>query len=154
MKSDFCDQVETPIGKLNIYGTQTLITRITFSDDVEIPIINPNPFISECIRQIIAYFNDSKKSFDLPLYFQGSPFQRKVWNELRAIPYGQVCTYKQIAERIQQPTAARAVGAACNSNLFPIVIPCHRVIGTDGNLAGYAGGLWRKEWLIKMEANG
>ena len=92
-----------------------------------------------------------RRAFDLPLDLHGTDFQRRVWRQLRTIPYGQIITYQEIANAIDKPQAVRAVGAANARNPISIIVPCHRVIGSDGSLTGYGGGIWRKEWLLKHE---
>jgi methylated-DNA-[protein]-cysteine S-methyltransferase len=115
-------------------------------EDVEHPIL--------CLaeQQLGEYFAGARKSFDLPLDFAGTPFQKKVWSELLNIPFGQTRTYGQIANAIGKPRAFRAVGAANGKNPISIVAPCHRVIGKDGSLTGFAGGLEAKERLLGIEA--
>jgi methylated-DNA-[protein]-cysteine S-methyltransferase len=102
-------------------------------------------------EQLIEYFAGERTEFDLPLAPEGTGFQRKVWSELCAIPYGVTISYGELARRIGQPTAARAVGLANGSNPLPIVVPCHRVIGADGSLTGFGGGIERKRWLLAHE---
>jgi methylated-DNA-[protein]-cysteine S-methyltransferase len=101
--------------------------------------------------QLIEYFAGERTEFDLPLAPEGTGFQRRVWTELCAIPYGTTISYGELARRIGQPTAARAVGLANGSNPLPIVVPCHRVIGADGSLTGFGGGIERKRWLLAHE---
>lgn len=103
-------------------------------------------------RELQEYFARQRRQFDLPLAPQGTPFQQRVWQALRQIPYGQTASYKQIAQTIGHPTACRAVGGANNKNPLPIFIPCHRVIGAGGSLTGYAGGLDLKQGLLALEA--
>jgi methylated-DNA-[protein]-cysteine S-methyltransferase len=98
-----------------------------------------------------AYFRGELKEFDLPLEMQGTEFQLRVWNELRAIPYGETISYAQLAGRIGNPKAVRAVGLANGSNPIPIIVPCHRVIGSDGSLTGFGGGLATKKKLLELE---
>lgn len=107
--------------------------------------------VKDAVDQLDAYFNGALREFELPLDPIGSDFQVKVWKALGRIPYGQTRTYGQIATTIRQPKAARAVGLANNQNPIPIVIPCHRVIGADGSLTGYGGGLPKKRWLLEHE---
>jgi len=111
---------------------------------------NSAPF-AECSRQLRAYFAGELESFDLPLSPQGTPFQQKVWGELCKIPYGETTSYGELARRIGNPNASRAVGLANGSNPIPIIIPCHRVIGSNGKLTGYGGGLPIKEKLLGLE---
>ena len=109
------------------------------------------PF-KETIRQLQAYFRGELKEFNLPLALEGTPFQRRVWKNLLAIPYGKTISYGQLADRIGRPKAVRAVGLANGQNPIPIIIPCHRVIGSNGKLTGYGGGLPIKEKLLALES--
>ncbi len=109
------------------------------------------PLISSAKRQLDEYFQGKRKSFDLPLSPFGTQFQQKVWNALCTIPYGETRSYKEIAAQIQNPKGCRAVGMANNRNPIMIIIPCHRVIGSNGSLTGYAGGLDIKQWLLAHE---
>jgi methylated-DNA-[protein]-cysteine S-methyltransferase len=102
-------------------------------------------------EQLSAYFARELRDFELPLRMDGTPFQRRVWDELRRIPFGGTCSYTELARRIGQPGASRAVGSANGRNPIAIVVPCHRVIAADGTLGGYGGGLDRKEWLLEHE---
>jgi methylated-DNA-[protein]-cysteine S-methyltransferase len=108
---------------------------------------------TEVIRQLQAYFRGELKEFDVPLAMEGTEFQLRVWNELRAIRYGETISYAQLAERIGNPQAVRAVGLANGSNPIPIIVPCHRVIGSDGSLSGFGGGLSTKKKLLDLESN-
>lgn len=102
-------------------------------------------------RQLDEYFAGARRDFDLPLAPRGTPFQQDVWHTLAAIPYGQTISYAQLAQRVGRPSAVRAVGAANGRNPLPLVLPCHRVIGSDGSLTGFGGGLPTKEFLLRME---
>jgi methylated-DNA-[protein]-cysteine S-methyltransferase len=106
---------------------------------------------TEVVSQVRAYFTGARTEFDLPLTLIGTPFQQRVWRALREIPYGQTITYGQLADRIGQPAAARAVGLANGRNPIGIIVPCHRVVGADGGLTGYGGGLARKQYLLAFE---
>lgn len=110
------------------------------------------PVLAEATRQLDAYFAGKLREFDLPLLARGTPFQRTVWNALREIPYGETVSYADVARRVGRPSAVRAVGAANGRNPLAIVVPCHRVIGSDGSLTGYAGGLEMKRALLTLEA--
>lgn len=110
------------------------------------------PLLRATKRQLGEYFAGDRRDFDLPFALRGTPFQTKVWSELCRIPYGETRTYKEQAVAIDAPGAARAVGAADGMNLLSIVVPCHRVVGTDGRLTGYAGGLAAKRFLLELEA--
>ena len=110
-----------------------------------------NEFTEEAVRQIMEYFAGTRKTFSVPHHAPGTEFQQRVWAALREIPFGEMCSYGEIASAIGDPKAVRAVGTANGMNRIAIMIPCHRVIGADGALTGYGGGLWRKDWLIKHE---
>ncbi|HDI58993.1 MAG TPA: methylated-DNA--[protein]-cysteine S-methyltransferase [Desulfobacteraceae bacterium] len=109
------------------------------------------PLLEEAAGQLNGYFRDQRHGFDLPLYFDGTAFQVAVWQELQKIPYGCAVSYQDIARRVGRPNAVRAVGAANARNPLAIIVPCHRVIGANGHLTGYASGLWRKAWLLRHE---
>jgi len=111
------------------------------------------PLTDEAYRQLCAYFAGKRKSFDLPLEIQGTDFEMAVWEVLKRIPYGTTTTYAKIAQEIGDKDAQRAVGMACNLNPIAIVVPCHRVIGSDGSLVGYAGSLDKKQQLLRLEKN-
>ena len=110
-----------------------------------------DPLLDELARQLRAYFAGALRRFDLPLDPQGSAFQKRVWQHLETIPYGATRSYRQVAESVGTPQAVRAVGAANGANPIPIVIPCHRVIGSSGKLTGYGGGLELKKRLLELE---
>ncbi|MDR3287491.1 MAG: methylated-DNA--[protein]-cysteine S-methyltransferase [Prevotellaceae bacterium] len=112
---------------------------------------NETAVIKNAAKQLLEYFDGKRKAFDFPINPQGSGFQKQVWTALQNIPYGELYSYKQIAEIIGNPKAARAVGLANNKNPLPVVVPCHRVIGSNGKLVGYAYGLDMKEFLINLE---
>lgn len=108
----------------------------------------------EAVRQLTAYFAGEATDFDLPLRLEGTPFQQRVWDELRRIPYGETISYGELAARIGSPSASRAVGLANGKNPISIIVPCHRVIGANGSLTGYGGGLDRKRQLLAFEGGG
>ncbi|MBL0356810.1 MAG: methylated-DNA--[protein]-cysteine S-methyltransferase [Chitinophagaceae bacterium] len=117
----------------------------------------PHPLIQQCILQLQEYFEGKRKTFDLPLQQKGSAFQQNVWAQLLNISYGKTISYLELSKRVGDVKAIRAVGTANGKNQLAIIIPCHRVIGSDGSLTGYAGELWRKKWLLEHEgkfANG
>lgn len=103
------------------------------------------------IQQFHEYFEGTRSHFDLPFFYQGTPFQESIWQALQNIPYGETCSYSDIAQRINNPKAVRAVGGAIGSNPIMIVVPCHRVLGKDGSLTGFSGGLELKKLLLKIE---
>jgi len=138
------------IGLLEIRGSEKGIVSISFSANVDNVIENP-ACLRDCVNQLHDYFNGKSKSFNLALDLEGSDFQKKVWNEILKIPFGKTKTYNDIAKKLGDKEAVRAVGNAVGKNPLAIVIPCHRVIGSDGKLVGYAGGIWRKKWLLNFE---
>ncbi|WP_116474454.1 methylated-DNA--[protein]-cysteine S-methyltransferase [Zobellella maritima] len=141
-----------PCGQLKIIADPNAIVRIDFLDQPEPEQPATTPLLSEASAQLKAYFAGSLHSFSLPLAPKGTRFQQQVWQALQQLAYGERCSYREIALRIGNPLAVRAVGAANGRNPIPIVIPCHRVIGANGKLTGYAGGLERKDWLLRHEA--
>jgi methylated-DNA-[protein]-cysteine S-methyltransferase len=142
---------KSPLGPIEICGMKDSILSVDFVEDM-LPGDADLPFcLKTGLKQIDEYFSGKRKEFLLKLDPQGTNFQRMVWQQLEKIPYGAVVTYGEIAGIIGKPKACRAVGSANGQNPIAIIIPCHRVIGSDGSLTGYGGGLWRKEWLIKHE---
>ena len=139
----------TPVGTLKIVSDGRNVKEISFFDD-EVLKNEPDSITDEAEKQLKEYFEGRRKSFDLPLSLEGTPFRKKVWNELCNIPYGMTVSYKYIARKINC-RAARPIGGANNKNPVVIVVPCHRVIGEGGSLTGYGGGLWRKEALLELE---
>lgn len=146
----------SPIGKLLLVKNALGLDAIRFEkehEQFEPPshwLCDDEPF-TEVRTQLQAYFAGERFVFDLPLAPQGTPFQLKVWHTLQAIPYGETISYAELARRIENPRAVRAVGAANGSNPIPIIIPCHRVIGSNGALVGYGGGLHIKKMLLALE---
>ena len=144
---------ETEIGKMRIEENGTAITYMDFgSNESEAPGME-TPLLAEAAKQLNEYLAGKRKNFDLPLAPEGTAFQKAVWNALQKIPYGETCSYGEVAKNIERPKASRAVGMANNRNPIMIFIPCHRVIGANGKLVGYAGGLDVKERLLKLEKN-
>ena len=145
--------VASPVGRLVLVKSAAGLVRLQF-DDGEAPDPawrrDPSAFRDEA-DQLKAYFVGDRASFDLALAPRGTPFQLRVWRALTRIPFGRTATYAEIARAIDSPKASRAVGAANRVNPFAIVVPCHRVIGSSGELTGYAGGLDRKRWLLDHE---
>lgn len=142
---------ETDIGTIGIRENGKYITNIYFSKFNTDDNIVETDLIKKGIMQINEYLQGKRNKFDLPLDLKGTEFQNKVWNELRNIPYGETRSYKDIAVAIGNENASRAIGMANNRNPIPIIIPCHRVIGSNGKLVGYAGGLDIKEKLLNIE---
>lgn len=147
-------ELPTMAGLLRIVEENDAIVQIQFEQEQKTAgdaVLQDTPLLLEAKRQLEEYFAGLRASFSLPLNPQGTAFQKKVWQQLEAIPYGQTRTYGQIAAAVGQPTASRAVGGANHNNPIAIVIPCHRVIGANGKLTGYAGGLDIKEKLLRLE---
>ena len=140
---------DSPIGMLTLIGTNSALTSICFNGAGNS--FNPCPLLLRTVTQLREYFAGTRKEFDIPLAPEGTDFQKKVWEELQNIPYGQTRSYGDVAKAVGSPRAARAVGTANNRNPIPILIPCHRVIGADGDMTGYGGGLDKKEFLLKLE---
>ncbi len=153
----FYTTFESPVGPLLLAGDADALRLVSFesSKHAAPPPADwkqdTGPF-AEVIRQLQAYFRGELRQFDLPLALKGTQFQRRVWNALREIPYGETISYLQLAERIGSPKAVRAVGLANGSNPIPIIVPCHRVIGSDGSLTGFGGGLSTKKKLLELES--
>lgn len=142
--------LESPLGTVQIKGDRNGVTSIFTTDracpDQEVP-----GALKTAVNQLKAYFNRERKNFTLKLDLQGTEFQKKVWSLLLEIPYGKTITYLDLAKKMGNPSAVRAVAAANAKNPLWIVVPCHRVIGTNGSLTGYAGGLSQKKWLLEHE---
>ncbi|MBL7782785.1 MAG: methylated-DNA--[protein]-cysteine S-methyltransferase [Saprospiraceae bacterium] len=156
--SAFTTFIHSPIGLLEITGTDTSVYSILFVETERRPLaLQPASegeipgAIKEATRQLNEYFEGKRLTFDLPLQPKGTDFQQHIWNLLLDIPYGVTTSYLEISKRYGDTKAIRAVGAANGSNPITIIIPCHRVIGSNGKLVGYGGDLWRKEWLLKHE---
>ena len=144
----------SPLGNIKIVASDNAITSLLFTDEhknVETK-DSLSPIIQDCIHQLNEYFNGERKEFSLPLLQSGTIFQQKVWHLLCKIPYGKTTSYLQLSKTYGDPKAIRAIAAANGKNNVAIVVPCHRVIGSNQSLTGYAGGLWRKQWLLNHEA--
>jgi len=149
-------ELNSPLGKLTLESDGKALTRIRLPDekwqaDPKVNRVRKPDFFKDAAAQLGAYFRGESKGFDLALNPRGTPFQKKVWVLLREIPCGQTITYGELAVRAGNPKASRAVGAANGKNPIPIIIPCHRVIGSNGKLTGYAGGLEAKKKLLEIE---
>jgi methylated-DNA-[protein]-cysteine S-methyltransferase len=150
--------IETPIGALGLASDDEALTGISFAEQIaelegpHVP-VEDDRVLAETADQLEAYFAGELRSFDLPLSMTGTGFQRRVWNELRNIPYGETVSYSQVAAALGLAPghSSRAVGMANGANPIPIVVPCHRVIGANGSLTGYGGGLDRKQYLLTLE---
>jgi len=141
----------SPIGQLLMVYDDTHILGLTF-DKEQREEHRPNAVVEQCIAQLDEYFAGTRTSFDIAIKPRGTDFQQATWAALCTIGYGKTASYGQIAAQMGRPKAPRAVGMANNRNPIYIIVPCHRVVGADGKLVGYGGGLWRKEWLLEHEA--
>jgi len=145
---------QSPVGLLKIGGTDNYIAELSFVDNKD-QVIHGEPGISEvmhqCTEELIEFFNGKRKAFDIPVYQEGTAFQQKVWSELLNIPFGKTKSYLEIARSLGDEKAIRAVAQTNGKNKIAIIVPCHRVIGSDKSLVGYGGGLWRKKWLLQHE---
>jgi methylated-DNA-[protein]-cysteine S-methyltransferase len=142
--------IKTPLGITTIMGDENGISVISVSDEGEISEQIP-AVLQEAVSQLMAYFEGKRTTFDFKLNPKGTDFQQKVWNGLLEIPFGKTMSYLELSKKLGDVKAIRAVASANGKNPLWIVVPCHRVIGTDGSLTGYAGGLWRKKWLLEHE---
>ncbi|MBS1621235.1 MAG: methylated-DNA--[protein]-cysteine S-methyltransferase [Bacteroidetes bacterium] len=155
MNETYTTYYQSPVGIIKITGTENYISEISFHDKTtKITGRKKNlpPLIIQCIEQLIQYFNGELRQFELPVHQAGTPFQQEVWNELVSIPYAKTISYLELARRTGDTKATRAVANANGKNNVVIIVPCHRVIGSNRDLVGYGGGLWRKKWLLEHEA--
>lgn len=153
--------IDSPVGRLTLVARRDRLAAILWENDrpgrVRLDAMHEDrehPVLLETERQLKEYFAGTRRRFDLPLDFAGTDFQKKVWQALLTIPFGETCSYSGIARQIGHPDAVRAVGAANGRNPISIVAPCHRVVGANGSLTGFAGGLDAKQWLLTLEGNG
>jgi methylated-DNA-[protein]-cysteine S-methyltransferase len=143
--------IETPIGPLHaVFDEEERLCELGFERTTGFS-LSMGRLKPALRQQLHDYFTGKRKSFDFPLAPKGTPFQLDVWNALLEVPYGDTVTYAELARRIGRPNAVRAVGAANGANPIPVIIPCHRVIGSNGTLTGYGGGIERKQWLLALE---
>ena len=156
----FYKTMESPVGELRLFASQSGLAAILWENDnprrvrLESATEDKNhPILLEAERQLNGYFSGKRKSFSVKLDFKGTKFQKKVWEALLTIPFGETRSYGQIAKQIKKPAAVRAVGAANGKNPISIIAPCHRVIGSNGKLTGFAGGLEAKAYLLSLEGN-
>jgi methylated-DNA-[protein]-cysteine S-methyltransferase len=155
MQGIYTTYYHSPVGLLKISGTDEYISEVTFHDVSEKNAVKKkllSPMVIHCVEQLIQYFNGQLRQFELPLNQTGTTFQQATWNLLVGIPYGRTISYLDLARQTGDAKATRAVANANGRNNIAIIVPCHRVIGSDGSLTGYAGGLWRKKWLLEHEA--
>jgi len=142
----------TPIGFARIEEEEDYICSVKSSDVARDDATEPTSLLIKAAKQLDEYFAGQRTIFDFPIRQKGTDFQQQVWKHLLDIGYGKTISYTQQSQRMQNPLAIRAIAAANGKNNLWIVVPCHRVIGSDGSLTGYAGGIWRKQWLLKHEA--
>jgi len=146
--------MESPLGYVQIVSTATHIKQLQVLDAIpaEYSLTEPQPIVMKAaLKQLAEYFDKQRVVFDLPLAPEGTIFQQQVWNTLLTIPFGKTASYLEIARKLGDEKTVRAVGAANGKNPLWIIIPCHRIVGSNGSLTGYAGGLWRKKWLLDHE---
>ena len=141
--------IESPVGLLTLEASGTGLARVSFGKRAVAPA--PNPHLDAAVAQLSEYFAGVRRAFNLSLDLQGTPFQLSVWALLDTIPYGETRTYGELARQLGDTRLARAVGRANGDNRLAIILPCHRVVRSDGHLCGYGGGLWRKKWLLAHE---
>ena len=152
-------EIDSPVGRLLLAGDGDSLIEVCFQAGPR-PRLPPDGWVADAapfqraMTQLAEYFAGARRTFDLPLAPRGTAFQRRVWRALGEIPYGKTIAYGELARRIGKPSASRAVGLANGANPLPIVVPCHRVIGADGSLTGYGGGLERKDLLLRLEGAG
>ena len=153
MQKKYYCSLSSPIGSLFICQNDDALSSLscTQPNDKDERIYEITPLLKESCRQLEEYFKGERKSFSLPISFPATPFKKRVYEELSKIPYGRTVTYKELASMAGSPNAARAVGSAMASNPIMIILPCHRVLGSDGSLAGYAYGTQKKEYLLNLE---
>ncbi len=151
MNSPFNTFFTSPIGIIEITANDSGITAVTFCEERSVSEIQENEFTQAAKIQLQEYFLRERTVFTIPLSYEGTPFQKTIWNLLCKIPYGSSITYAELSHKYGNLKAIRAVGAANGANPIAILIPCHRVIGKNGKLVGYAGGIQRKEWLLQHE---
>ena len=164
----YVSEIKSPIGLLRIIGTETELLEILFEEaelsksldfwtshfgEIQLHNAPSEGVVKKAQEELDEYFQGKRKKFDIPVKLVGTPFQLKVWQALREIPYGKTYSYQQIAKMVGNPRAVRAVGNANGQNRIPIIVPCHRVINASGQLGGYGGGLSRKVYLLKLETS-
>lgn len=148
----------SPVGTLKVSCTATYISEVLFlNKDMEITDENQMsqdlpPLLIQCVDELIGYFNGVRRKFEVPVYQEGTPFQMRVWDELQSIPFGKTISYLELSRRLGDIKAIRAAASTNGKNKIAIIVPCHRVIGSNNDLVGYAGGLSNKRWLLQHEA--
>ena len=140
-----------PLGQLKLQCSDEYLQAVLFMKEEQQGITDEHPLLEKCLLQLDEYFDGKRKEFELPLLQTGTDFQQKVWHELMNIPFGKTISYQEMSRRLGDPKVIRAAAAANGKNHVAIVVPCHRVIGSNRELVGYGGGLWRKKWLLEHE---
>ncbi len=153
MEEPFVTYLTSPIGLLEIKGTETAISAVSFVEEEKESSKDLPAIILQCKNELEEYFSGTRKEFTVKVEPIGTPFRQKVWKELLKIKFGNTTSYLHISRQLGDENAIRAVGSANGKNPIAIILPCHRVIGENGKLVGYAGGLWRKQWLLEHEGN-
>ncbi|HEX6432443.1 MAG TPA: methylated-DNA--[protein]-cysteine S-methyltransferase [Niastella sp.] len=155
MQDAFTTYYQSPVGLLQISGTGQFISEVKFIDEPEKVTATAStalpPMAIQAVEQLIEYFHGQRRFFELPISQEGTAFQQKVWSELMNIPFGKTISYLELSRRLGDPLVIRAAAAANGRNNVAIIVPCHRVIGSNSQLVGYAGGLPRKKWLLQHE---
>ncbi|TLS37996.1 methylated-DNA--[protein]-cysteine S-methyltransferase [Pseudalkalibacillus caeni] len=159
-------EMDTPIGPITVFSSEVGVCKIEFGtienvaasmeawlkkQHIKYELVQNDALLEPIKQQLNEYFTGQRYEFSIPLDLHGTPFQKKVWESLQSINYGDTCSYKDIAKKIGAPKAVRAIGSANNKNPVPLIIPCHRVIGSNGALVGYGGGIDKKEFLLHLE---
>ena len=153
MNATYQTYYQSPVGLLKIGATDHVINQVLFVNENEeiTPVRELSTLLQQCIEQLIEYFNGARQVFDLPVYQEGTPFQNSVWSELLNIKFGRTISYLDLAKRLGDPKVIRAAATSNGKNNICIIVPCHRVVGTNNSLIGYSGGLPRKKWLLNHE---
>lgn len=156
MSETFITYYHSPVGMLKISGTEDYISEVSFYDKTQKKADRRKKHFPDlmihCVAQLIEYFQGERTKFELPVHQEGTTFQQAVWSELPGIEYGKTISYLELAKLCGNAKASRAVAAATGKNKVAVIVPCHRAIGSNNDLIGYAGGLWRKKWLLGLEA--
>ncbi len=152
MSTKYVSYLKSPIGQIKLTADDNAVNSILFVfNDTEMEEENINSVLTQCKKELSEYFAGKRKEFDVPIQQVGTEFQQRVWSELVKISYGKTVSYNYIAIALGDKKSVRVVGSSNGKNQISIIVPCHRVIGSDGSLTGYAGGLWRKKWLLTHE---
>jgi len=151
MSNKYFDHVDTPLGKMEITANDSAVLAIHFVETTKTKRVNDLTELAK--NQLLQYYAGDLEAFDMPMSPQGTEFQQQVWKALTSVGFGETCSYSDIADKINNPKAVRAVGSANGKNPMTIVVPCHRIIGSNGSLTGYASGVERKAWLLNHESN-